>query len=72
MSDAYDTLIAAEKVKVEDALAKMEFASNNQVGRAFDDAVKLFESYEAKLDGDTIYRCRALPSDWYDSTAAGD
>jgi len=72
VSDAYDTLIAAEKVKVEDALAKMEFASNNQVGRAFDDAVKLFKSYEAKLDGDTIYRCRALPSDWYDSTAAGD
>ena len=72
VSDAYDALIAAEKVKVEDALAKMEFASNNQVGRAFDDAVKLFNSYKVALDGDTIYRCRALPSDWYDSTSAAD
>jgi uncharacterized membrane protein YgcG len=69
---AYNTWRNGEATKVEDAQATIEFSSRNQVGRAFSDAKKLFETYlkEELEPGNVHPRSRAIPSDWHSSQAA--
>ena len=71
VNDAFDALIAGEATKVEDALATLDFSSNNQVGRAFEDAKRVFKSYEETLEvNNVVLRSRLLPTDWADANSA--
>lgn len=78
VDDAWNTWRSAEATKVEDALAAIDMSSNNAIGRAFEDAKKLFNDYRAGLEAGVggvpinYWRARAIPSDWHDSTVASD
>lgn len=71
---AYTTWRGGEATKVEDARSKIEFHSRNQVGRAFSDAKKVFDTYQSEaeemLPGNRTLRCRLTPSNWSDPEAA--
>ncbi len=73
VSTAWKNLVAAQKDKVESALAVLGQASNNQVGKIFDDAKMQFTALARGgiVDPTSKYwRSYALPSNWFAPSAS--
>jgi hypothetical protein len=73
LTSAWDDLQAAQAKKVEDALATMAQASENQIGRVFKDAqtqLELFKRASLLEPTGSYLPTYALPANWYSSGAA--